>query len=124
MAHSSRGSCLLGKARVGLLLFQPDPNHMESYPNKLFEYMAAGRPVITSDFPFWRQFVSELGTGLMVDPKDPQAIAEAISWILDHPREAEAMGERGRAAVMERFTWEREADKLVGLYRNCILAGT
>lgn len=109
---------ILSRVRAGLVLFHPMPNHVRAQPNKLFEYMAAGLPVIASDFPLWREIVEGAGCGLLVDPKDPQAIAEAMQWILDHPEEAAAMGRRGRAAVEERYNWEAESEKLIALYRR------
>jgi len=112
---------LLGTTRVGLLVVHPVPNLLDSYPNKMFEYMAAGLPLVTSDFPFWKQFVTDVGCGLMVDPCDPRAIADAIVWLLDHPDEAQAMGQRGREAVLAHFTWETEAEKLLGFYHKTVL---
>lgn len=111
---------ILSKVRAGLVLFHPLPNHVRAQPNKLFEYMAAGLPVIASDFPLWREIVEGAGCGLLVDPQDPRAIADAMQWILDNPEEAADMGRRGRAAVEERYNWEAESDKLIALYRRLL----
>ncbi len=111
---------LLARARAGLVLYLPAANHLRAQPNKLFEYMSAGIPVIASDFPLWRRIVEEVGCGLLADPTDPRAIAEAIAWVLAHPREAEAMGRAGRQAVEERFNWEVEARELLALYADLL----
>lgn len=109
---------ILLNARAGLVVLHPRDNYLLSYPVKLFEYMAAGLPVIASDFPLWRKIVESAGCGLLVDPLDPSAIADAMSWILDNPEEAEAMGKRGRQAVLDTYNWDREAEKLVECYRS------
>lgn len=109
---------LLGQVRAGLVVLHPIQNYAESWPIKLFEYMAAGLPVIASDFPLWREIVEDAGCGLLVDALDPEAIAKAMQWILDHPEESRVMGERGRRAVEEKYNWELEAEKLVRLYRT------
>jgi len=107
---------LLRRVRAGLVLFQPVPNYVASQPLKLFEYMACGIPVVASDFPLWRDIVGSVECGLLVDPTDPYAIADAIAWILNHPEQAEAMGQRGREAVESTYRWAPEAEQLLDLY--------
>lgn len=113
---------MLGHARAGLVLFHPLPNHVDAQPNKLFEYMSAGLPVIASDFPLWRQIVAGASCGLLVDPMNPHAIAKAMCWILDHPDEAQQMGANGRQAVHDRFNWAQESSRLLEMYRRLLAA--
>ncbi len=110
----------LDTARVGIVLYHALPNYTDAQPRKLYEYMAAGLPVVASDFPAWRQIIADAGCGLTVDPLDPGAVARAITWLLEHPDEAEQMGARGRAAVELRYRWDREATALVALYRRLL----
>lgn len=105
------------RVRAGLVVLHPEPRFQTSYPVKMFEYMAAGLPVIASDFPLWRRIIDEAACGLLVDPMDPGAIGGAIDWLLTHPVEAEAMGRRGRAAVEAHYSWDSESTKLIALYR-------
>jgi glycosyltransferase involved in cell wall biosynthesis len=109
---------VLNMSRSGLVLLHPFQMYMEAQPIKLFEYMAAGIPVIASDFPLWRAIVGEVGCGLLVNPNNPRDIAQAIEWILRHPEEAEQMGQRGAAAVRSKYNWEAESEKLLELYSN------
>lgn len=113
-------SDILSQARAGLVLFHPTPNHVDSQPNKLFEYMSASLPVIASDFPLWRKIVEGADCGLLVDPQDSDAIAEAMQWILEHPEKAKQMGENGRRAVDEVYNWEAESEKLLVMYKDLI----
>jgi len=110
----------LSQARAGIVTLLYAPNHLDSQPNKLFEYMIAGIPIIASDFPYWRRFVEDHHSGLMVDPENPEAIAGAITWILNHPAEAEEMGRRGREAVLEHYTWESQERWLVEFYESIL----
>jgi glycosyltransferase involved in cell wall biosynthesis len=111
---------LLGRSRIGLVVLHPTRSYLESYPIKLFEYMSAGIPVIASNFPLWHRVVEEAQCGLLVDPLNPKAIAEAIQWLLEHPAEAEEMGERGQKAVRERYKWDMEAKNLLTLYETLL----
>jgi glycosyltransferase involved in cell wall biosynthesis len=109
---------LLGQVRIGLVTLHPTPSYVESYPVKLFEYMAAGIPVVASDFPLWRGIIEEAGCGILVDPQKPEAIAEAANRLLDDQALAAAMGQRGQAAVRERYNWGSQEGRLLSLYRR------
>ncbi len=118
LGWQSRGSVreILNRARVGIVALHPIQNYMESQPLKLFEYMSIGLPVIASDFPLWREIVESARCGLLVDARDHVAIAEAARYLLENPEEAEAMGRRGRAAVLETYNWDAEGRRLLQLY--------
>ena len=105
-------------ARIGLDLVAPVPNNDDPIrSNKLFEYMAAGIPLIASDMTPWRELVGGIGCGLVVDPHAPEAIAAAIEHLLRNPGDAEEMGARGRAAIWKGLNWDREAPRLLALYQ-------
>ena len=106
----------LAASRIGLLVLHPVPNHLDSLPIKLFEYMAAGLPVVASRFPAWERLVD--GAGAFVDPLDVGAIAAEIERLLENPEDAARMGGKGRAAIERELHWEREAASLVALYER------
>jgi glycosyltransferase involved in cell wall biosynthesis len=107
---------LLSRARIGIVVYHPTPNYYYGQPTKLLEYMAAGLPVVASDFPFYREVIQSSGCGILVDPLQPRQIADAMLWLLRNEGSAEEMGKRGRQAVMERFNWENEARRLISTY--------
>lgn len=115
----SRIPSLLASARMGLVLFQPAPNHDHAMPTKFFEYMAAGLPVVASrTLEAYRDIVVAHRCGLLVDPTDVAEISAAMAQLFADPAEASAMGSRGREAVLGRYEWRNEARNLVGLYKE------
>lgn len=105
-------------ANIGLICFLPAPNHMYSIPNKLFEYMAAGIPVVASDFYLLRKVVEGNDCGICVNPQNPKEIAKAINYLIEHPEEAKKMGENGRDVVLNKYNWQCESKRLLDIYKN------
>ena len=108
-------------ATIGMAAIPPiSLSYRYSLPNKLFQCMQAGLPVVASDFPQVRQIVEDAGAGLTVNPLDARAIAAAIRTYLDDPARRQADGARGRDAVRERFNWTVVAPRLVEVYRRLV----
>ncbi len=92
-------------------------NHRLTTPNKLFEALAAGVPVVASDLPGMAGIVRDTGCGLLVDPTDPAALAAALRAILDAPAaDRRAWRERALAAAHATYNWERQAAVLLDEY--------
>jgi glycosyltransferase involved in cell wall biosynthesis len=108
-ARASLGLCTI--RNVGL-------SYYLSLPNKMFEYIHAGLPVVASDFPELRRLVDGFGLGAVCDPDDPRSIAKAIDRVR---AERDRMAEGSRRAA-EAFTWSGESQKLLGVYAG--LAGS
>ncbi|KLK87859.1 glycosyl transferase family 1 [Methanoculleus sediminis] len=114
----------LREGSIGLLVFQPDYyNAYIGLPNKLFDYMLCGLPVVASDFPEIHKVVGDADCGVLVDPTNPDAIASAIVYLLEHPDEVRRMGENGRKAILERYNWGEMEKRLLGVYRQVEEAG-
>lgn len=109
---------LLKRSVAGIVTFLPEPNHTHSQPNKMFEYMSAGIPVICSNFPLWQKVVEKNKCGICVDPSDPRAIANAINYLLNHRDEASAMGRNGQLAIKAEYNWEAESRHLASIYEK------
>jgi len=106
---------VLRGATMGLSLIQPVCRSYElTLPNKLFEYAAAGVPVVCSRLPVMAQVVSEAGCGVLVDPADVAGIARGMAELLDPARrDACAAGAERLGATA---TWASERARLSGLY--------
>lgn len=111
---------VLARAQVGLVLLQPLQSYIDAMPLKLFEYMAAGLPVVASDFGVMREVIGRHNCGLLVPPDDAEALAAAQLWLFEHVEEAAAMGQRGRQAVLSDYNWASQAQELKYLYRRVL----
>jgi glycosyltransferase involved in cell wall biosynthesis len=105
---------------AGVVNFLPAANHINAQPNKFFEYMASGLPVICSNFPLWIEFMKQYECGICVNPNDPKQLAEAILFLKNNPQKAMQMGINGRRAVEHKLNWNAESQKLIELYNKLL----
>ena len=108
----------VASADIVAMPIQPSTlNHRLTTPNKLFEAMAAGVPVVASDLPGMAPIVTETGCGVVCDPTDPAAIAEAIRSIFALPAaDREAMSRRALEAAAGPYSWEAQVEVLLDEY--------
>lgn len=107
-------------SKIGMVTLYPIINYLDALPVKMFEYMSAGIPVISSNFPLWKNIIEGNKCGLTVDPKDPKEISNAIEKLLSNDKLAEEMGENGRKAVKEVYNWGVEEKKLLTIYKELL----
>ena len=91
---------------------------MRRSPLKIYTYLAAGRPVVASDFAEAGLLVEELGAGIAVSPEHPERLAEGISRILAYPSEAAKMGQIARQAAEQRYGWRAVAERIADICRR------
>ena len=109
---------VMASSMAGLVTLHPQANYLDALPVKMFEYMAAGIPVIASNFPVWREIIAGNACGICVDPLDPASISKAIDFLITHPAEAEKMGSNGRQAAINKYNWRCESKKMLDFYDN------
>jgi glycosyltransferase involved in cell wall biosynthesis len=90
------------------------PSYREGLPLFLLESMAMGRAIVTTDAPGCREIVEPNATGLLVPPRDAEALAEAMVELADDPDRIAAMGEAGRRRAVERFESREVCRRFLG----------
>lgn len=109
-------STYLSIANVGILPLNRTVHYERSLANKLFAYMAFGKPVIVTDLKAQASIVKEEGCGLIVSPQDPSAFADAIIRLHDHATLAKEMGSRGKHAIEEKYNIGILSNDLIHMY--------
>jgi glycosyltransferase involved in cell wall biosynthesis len=108
---------------LGLVPLRSSGNYDESFPTKMFEYMAAGLPVVATDLPAVRRILAATGAGIVVPPSDPMALANGVGKLLDDRSTLRLMSSRAREAVDAEYGWEVSERRLLRLYGD-LLRGT
>lgn len=115
---------LAARALANLAQIEVDGGRGETgvAPIKLYEAMASGRPVVATDLPFQRDIVAGAGCGIVIPPADPARLARAVRSLFDDRAGADAMGRRGREAVVRSESWQHRADRTLELLRRLVPA--
>ena len=108
------------KATLGCVFYKDNPNNRVGIPNRLFEYMACGIPIIAEDFIELRRIINNSKCGYLVNSSNPTEIANVIIKLLHNPVKGMKMGARGRKAVMEKYNFEYELKKLITFYQRIL----
>jgi len=99
------------------------PSWQETFGLVYIEAMAHAKPVVAVQGQGVDGIVFHGKTGLLVKPRDVDSLVEALDFLLSHPEEARAMGERARKLVLENYTWEKNAEKTIAIYKEVLNAG-
>ena len=107
---------LLSNSSIGFVTLLNTPNDANSYPIKMFEYMAAGIPVISSNFPLYKKIIEENNCGICVDPTDIFEISKAIRKIVDNEKYAHELRTNGYLNIIQSYNWEDQSQNLFACY--------
>ena len=116
VAKSKIGSYMQA-ADAGLAILKNIPMFTTTYPNKVFDFMAAGKPVLCQINGVIREVVEKNHSGLFVDPGSPKALAEAILHLSADPEGCTQMGNNGKTAIRESFSREKAAEQYETLFK-------
>jgi glycosyltransferase involved in cell wall biosynthesis len=106
---------VLAAADVCVAILKPLLLYKTVYPNKVFDYMAAGRPVILAIDGVIREVVEAAEAGIFVPPGDPEALAEAIHYLAKNPHQAREKGSNGRRYIEVHFDRAKLAEDMLNL---------
>ena len=106
---------LMEQMDAGIIPYLTNKNHIVTRPNKIFEYMAASIPVLSSDFPLYREIVNQ-GCGLTFIPEEVESIVSAIEKLksLDHKE----MGKEGKKLYLEKYNWGEEEKRIFHIIKQ------
>ena len=106
---------IIAHCDLGLLPFHSCPHIDASLANKLFEYMSLGLPVVASDVPPHRTVIDDARNGVVFPPGDADALALRIAQLADAPEERASQAAAGLAAATDRYNWDCDAERLLGV---------
>ena len=112
----------LNKATIAINPVLRVEKQIKAINSKLFEFMAAGLPFVTSDLPYPCEIVEETSAGLLAQPENVNSFADAILHLVDDRKKAFEMGQKGRKAFSQKYSWESQLEYLTVFYQEIIVA--
>lgn len=109
---------VLAAADACIAILKPLEAYKTTYPNKVFDYMAAGRAVVLAIDGVIRRVVEEAGAGIAVPPGDPRAMAEAILRLAENKELTKQMGTAGRRCIEENFRRDQMAWRMMKIFEE------
>jgi glycosyltransferase involved in cell wall biosynthesis len=119
-ALANRIGDFLSRGCVGLSLEQNTPEKRRAIPAKLFEYMAFGLPIVSTDNPANEEIVAGAGCGIVVGAGDAMGFARAVMTLLGDDALRVTLRENGFTAIQGRYSWEEERRKLIRFYSHVL----
>jgi glycosyltransferase involved in cell wall biosynthesis len=111
---------ILNTAMIGIAPNSRVPKQEKAIPTKLFEYMAAGLPVVVSNLPYQEHIVITNDSGIVAIAGDPQSFTDAIVKLVRDRAMAKRLGDNGRLAFQKYYSWESQIPSLISFYRGIV----
>lgn len=108
------------KAFCGCVFYENNQNNQVTLPNRVYEYMFSGIPIVVSDYPELRNIVEKANCGLIVSSEKPEDMAKAFEYLLRNPEEAKQMGLNGRKAIFGDFGYHVDLQNTVEFYEKLL----
>jgi len=96
------------------------PSWNEAFGVVYLEAMGCGKPVIGCMGQGIEDFVEHGKTGFLVNPQDIDSLVEALDYLFSNPFEARKIGKRAKEVVLEQYTWEKNTERTIALYRKVL----
>jgi glycosyltransferase involved in cell wall biosynthesis len=120
--RSDRIMTILNRGTIGISPNLRVQQQIKGIHTKIFEYMAAGLPVVASDLPHQVQVIQEAEAGLLAQPESADSFAQAIATLIEDKTLAMRLGAKGQRAIQERYSFESQVALLTKYYDRILLS--
>ncbi|MDP8286640.1 MAG: glycosyltransferase, partial [Candidatus Electryonea clarkiae] len=110
----------MSRSHIGCVFYKDNLNNRVTTPNRLYEYMFCGLPILVDDFPELRKIVTETNCGIIVDSSSPRSIADGALQLLEDPERAMIMGCNGREAILNKYNFKSELCGMIRMYHKIV----